>query len=175
MTATENEHQQANPLPPPSAGPPAAPPSEDAPMSDDAVRREAVARLSENLSLSTDLLAWCERTIGVPKGRRTDALFAASRVMNASAHIAKALAELTQVERRRRTIIERIETPRRISNGSISNPVEREIDALTDRLARYMNVVASETFGPTIEQAEKDAAAKKDSAAAEAAATPPAA
>jgi hypothetical protein len=49
----------------------------------------------------------CEQLSGIPEADRVGAVTAAARLMNANAAVAEALAVVAQLERRRRSIIER--------------------------------------------------------------------
>jgi len=162
---------------PPQGGAPraAAPPAADddePPYSDEAMRRHAVGRLADNLDIATGLMEHCEHLAALPKGKRIEPVFAAARLMQSSAHVAKALAHMAQVERRQRTIIERIQPPAVISNGSKSKPVGALIETLSEKMLRYMNVLADEKLTPEIEQAERIARAKENPAAAAESAAP---
>ena len=160
--------------PPPRAAPPPNNHADDeAPYSDEAMRRHAVERLADHLDIATGLMERCEHLAALPKGKRVEPIFAAARLMQADAHVAKALAQMAQVERRQRTIIERVQPPVVVSNGSKSNPVGALIETLSEKMLRYMNVLADEKLTPTINQADESARAKKDLAAtAESAAEP---
>jgi hypothetical protein len=101
---------------PPAAGEsgqpnPAA--STDAPASsrtdDEDFRRYAVARLADHLEVGVSLAQRCEQLAGVANGDRVAPITAAARLMNANARIAEALATMAQLERRRRSIVERIQ------------------------------------------------------------------
>ena len=161
-----------------AAPPRAAPPPDDStdgepPYSDEAMRRHAVERLADHLDIATELMERCEHLAALPKGKRVEPIFAAARLMQADAHVAKALAQMAQVERRQRTIIERIQPSVPVSNDSKSKPVGVLIETLSEKMLRYMNVLVDEKLTPTIIQAERIAAAKENPAAtAEGAATP---
>jgi len=80
-------------------------------QSDEALRRLAVARLAEQLDIGASLAARCEHLAELPKGDRLGAIYAAARLMRANAFVAQSLAIVGQVERRRRSIVERIQPP----------------------------------------------------------------
>ena len=84
---------------------------ETAAMSDEELRRHAVGRLAEQLDIGSSLTERCEHLAALPGGDRLGAIYAAARLMRANAFVAQALANVAQVERRRRSIIERIEPP----------------------------------------------------------------
>jgi hypothetical protein len=89
--------------------------SSDAPASprpdDEDLRRYAVARLADHLEVGVSLAQRCEHLAAIPKGDRIAPVIAAARLMNASAAVAEALGTLALVERRRRSIVERIQPP----------------------------------------------------------------
>jgi hypothetical protein len=79
--------------------------------SDEELRRMAVARLAEHLDIGSSLVTRCEELAQVHRGDRLGPLYAAARLMNANARVALALAQVGQVESRRRSIVERIQPP----------------------------------------------------------------
>ena len=79
--------------------------------SDEELRRLAVARLAEQLDIGASLTARCEHLADLPQGDRLGAIYAAARLMRANAFVAQSLAIVGQVERRRRSIVERIQPP----------------------------------------------------------------
>ena len=89
-------------------------------QSDEELRRLAGARMAEHLDMGVSLVARCEHLAELPKGDRLGAIYAAARLMRANAFIAQALANVAQVERRQRTIVERIQPP---------DPKEAELNA----------------------------------------------
>jgi hypothetical protein len=155
-----------------AAPPPVAADDAEPPYSDEAMRRLAVERLADHLDIATGLMERCEHLAALPKGKRVEPIFAAARLMQANAQVAKALAQMVQVERRQRTIIERIQPPVPVSTDSKSNPVGVLIETLSEKMLRYMNVLADEKLTPTIIEAERIAGAKENLAATESAATP---
>jgi hypothetical protein len=88
--------------------------SEDAPeppRTDDELRRYAAEQLAEHLSIGVDLAARCHNLSLRADTDKVGPIHAASRLMQANARIAEALATVAQVERRRRTISETIQKP----------------------------------------------------------------
>ena len=135
--------------------------------SDEELRRFAVARLADHLEMGVSLVARCEHFAELPKGDRVNPLFAAARLMNANANVARAFAQVAQVERRQRTIIERIQPPapqNADSNSTLENLLERTIRL---KMLGYMAVVASERLDPVLNEALDDDAyaPEKESAA----------
>ena len=127
-------------------------------QSDEALRRLAVARLADHLEMGVSLVARCEHLAELPKGDRVKPLFAAARLMQANANIAKAFAQVAQVGRRQRTIIERVQPPapqNADSNSTLEYQLER---AIRLKMLGYMAVVASERFDPVLNKAFEDAA-----------------
>jgi hypothetical protein len=77
---------------------------------EDELRRFAVERLADHLEIGASLIERCERLAFAQRGDRLGPLYAAARLMQAQARVADALAHVAQVERRRRSITERIQT-----------------------------------------------------------------
>lgn len=80
-------------------------------QTDDQLRRFAAERLADHLQIGVDLAQRCEMLSLKAKGDKLGPLYAAARLMQANARIAEALANVAQVERRRRSIVERIQPP----------------------------------------------------------------
>ena len=78
----------------------------------DDLRRLAVERLADHLEIGASLIERCETLAFAQRGDRLGPLYAAARLMHAQARVADALAHFAQVERRRRSITERIQTVR---------------------------------------------------------------
>ena len=134
---------------------------------DEELRRFAVARLADHLEMGVSLVARCEHFAELPKGDRLNPLFAAARLMNANANVAKAFAQVAQVDRRQRTIIERVQPPaaqNTDSNSTLEYDLERMIRL---KMLGYMAIVVSERFDPVLKEAFDDAehAAEEESAA----------
>ena len=142
--------------------------SEDAlAMSDDELRHHAAARLAEHLDLGSDFLQRCEQLAGLNKGDRLGPIYAAARMMGANARAGLAFAQVAQVERRSRTIVERVQPPVANftdSNSSLENSLQR---GLYLTMLRYMKLVADETLVPAINEASENDAdtPEKESAA----------
>lgn len=103
----------------------AACPADDA---DEALRRLAVLRLAEHLEIGGQLVARCQALADTKRGDRLGPLTAAARLMRANVQVAQTLAHVALVERRRRTIVERIQTsdPQTAElNSQKRNPVEQ--------------------------------------------------
>ena len=77
--------------------------------SSESFRRMAVERLAEHLTVGAALVARCEQLAGVKRGDRLGPMHAAARLMQANAKVADALAHVAQIERRHRSIVERIQ------------------------------------------------------------------
>ncbi|HEY0299844.1 MAG TPA: hypothetical protein VGC36_00810 [Rhizomicrobium sp.] len=95
-------------LDPPAAG--QTPPAENP---DEALRRLAAARLAEYLDIGVGLAARCTELASGKSRDKLGPITAAARLFNANARVAQALALVAQVERRQRTIVERIQPPDR--------------------------------------------------------------
>ena len=135
--------------------------------SDEELRRHAVTRLAEHLDIGSGLAARCEHLADLPTGDRLAPINAAARLMHANASVARAFAQVAQVERRQRTIIEHIQplVPKKAdSNSTLESLLER---AIRLKMLGYMAVRASETFDPVLKEAFDDAdhAAEEESAA----------
>jgi hypothetical protein len=100
-----------NPQAPDAGGQTSAVVPEEEPRSDEELRRLAAERLTEHLEMGASLVARCEHLAELPRGDRLGPLYAAARLMRANAFVAQALANVVQVERRKRSIIERIQPP----------------------------------------------------------------
>lgn len=97
-------------------------------LSDDALRRLAAAQLVQHLDMGTLLVARCQALAQVARGDRLGPLAAAARLMRANAQVAQTLAHVAMVERRQRTIVERIQQPvPRIGELNSKNLSEREV------------------------------------------------
>lgn len=127
-------------------------------MSDEELRRLCAARLAEQLDLGSSLVQRCEHLAALPKGDRAKSLFAAARLIGAGAQAAKAFADVAQVERRRRTIVEHIQPPVTRSNDSNSSLQGKMIDELENKILGYMKLYAEETYDPVLKEAADRAA-----------------
>jgi len=89
--------------------------------SDEELRRFAAAQLADNLEMGGSLIARCEHLAELPKGDRLSPLYAAARLMQGNARVAQAFAEVAQLERRSRRIVERVQpsVPNSIDSNSI--------------------------------------------------------
>ena len=84
----------------------------DGPPSPDEVHRQsAVEELAGYLARGGALLARCEALSKAARGDRLGPLYAAARLMNANAQVARALAHVALVESRRRMIVETVQPP----------------------------------------------------------------
>ena len=116
-----------------------------APQSQDEVHRQsAVEELAGYLAKAGVMLDRCEAMSKVARGDRLGPVYAAARLMNANAQVARALAHVALVESRRRMIIETIQPPAPKNaelNSRFSSPEENdgalvELERRIDRLAR---------------------------------------
>lgn len=78
---------------------------------DERLRQDAVETLAATLADSATLLAGCKAMARAKRGDRLGPIYAAARLMNAHAQVARALALVGLVEHRSRTIVETIQTP----------------------------------------------------------------
>jgi hypothetical protein len=117
--------------------------STPAPQSQDEVHRQsAVEELARFLARGDVMLARCESMSKVARGDRLGPIYAASRLMNANAQVARALAHVALVESRRRMIVETIQPPRPENaelNSRFTFPEEKdnslaELERRIDRL-----------------------------------------
>jgi len=109
---------------------------------DEVHRQSAVEELAGYLARGGAMLARCEAMSNVARGDRLGPVYAAARLMNANAQVARALAHVALVESRRRTIIETIQSPQPKNaelNSRFPSPedeedphaeLERRLDAL---------------------------------------------
>ena len=83
-----------------------------APQSQDEVHRQsAVEELAGYLAKAGVMLDRCEAMSKAARGDRLGPIYAAARLMNANAQVARALAHVALVESRRRMIVETIQSP----------------------------------------------------------------
>ena len=125
--------------------------------SDEELRHFAVARLAEYLDIGAGLVERCEHLAELPAGDRLAPLFAAARLMHANANVARSFAQVAQVERRSRRIIERVQpaVPNlNDSNSTLENELERDL-RLT--MLRYLKLRADETLVRTLNEAAAEA------------------
>ena len=85
--------------------------SKDTPENVPDVRQYAVDKLAAHLDVGVTLAMHCEMLAGKTKGDRLGPVYAAARLMRANAAVAEALATVGGIERRRRSIVERIQSP----------------------------------------------------------------
>jgi hypothetical protein len=78
---------------------------------DEAHRQSAVEALAQHLARGGALLARCETLAEAKRGDRLGPIYAAARLLNADAQVARALAHVGLVERRSRTIVETLQAP----------------------------------------------------------------
>lgn len=166
MVATNTE-QQTQPKPPPGAKgasgnkkPPGNPPDSPPPSWNDVVRQGTVLRLMEHLNVGVQLAADISKDPAFSADDRLQAVFAAARMINANAHLGKTIGYLAQVEQRRRTVVQHLDPPGawNDSNSILEVSLQRE---LTQKMLRYMKVLADETFDPAIAEAAQEKAAQK--------------
>ena len=120
-----------------------------APQSQDEVHRQsAVEELAGYLTKAGAMLDRCEAMSKAARGDRLGPVYAAARLMNANAQVARALAHVALVESRRRTIIETIQ-PLQPKNAELNSRfpspqegedaragLERRLDALLEGARR---------------------------------------
>ena len=87
--------------------------------SNDALRRAAAQHLADDLEIGSSLIARCEEFALKSRSEKLAPMYAAARLMSASAKLADSLSTMALVERRRRSIVERIEP---------INPKQRELN-----------------------------------------------
>jgi len=120
-----------------------------APQSQDEIHRQSAAsELAAYLASARTMLARCEAMSKAVRGDRLGPIYAAARLMNANAQVARALAHVALVESRRRTIVETIQSPQPRNtqlNSRFPSPgdedealasLERRIDALAEAARR---------------------------------------
>ena len=161
---------EANPAPQsriPAQETPTHTPEDDEPPDDDTQRRRVADRLSVQLDLGVDLASVCELLAGpANKKGRIEAVYAAARLAQANAQLGRSIAHLLQVERRQKTIVERIQQPTPFFGHSNFSEQDALIDAMNTKILRYLKVMADETLDPALEEAEDDAAAQANPAPA---------
>jgi hypothetical protein len=174
MTATKNEPQlEPEPVVITKTKRPKPPPPQEMPMEgsaanwNESVRRVVALRLMEHLDDGVELASQiCNDPFLRCSDDRINAAFSVVRMINANAQLGRAIANFTQIEQRRRLIVERVEAPSPVLNDSISIQDVQLARDMTNKMFRYMKVIADETFDPAIKEA--DEAAKTEEAAAKA-------
>jgi hypothetical protein len=96
---------------------------------DEVLRRTAAEQLAQQLARGDELVARCaELSAAGEAGDQIGSLNAAARLILANARIAQALAQVARVERRSRSVTERVLPPRLIELNS-KTPKERRAEA----------------------------------------------
>lgn len=103
---------------------------------DDALRRFAAEQLAQHLETGASLVERCEALALTSRGDRLGPLNAAARLMHANAHVAQTLAHVALVERRSRSIIERIQPPDP-KIAELNSKMQDEETAIRSRLKFY--------------------------------------
>jgi hypothetical protein len=106
---------------------------------DEALRRLAAERLADHLEIGISLAGHCEMLAGKTKGDRLGPVYAAARLMRANAAVAEALANVAQIERRRRSIVERVQTPDP-KKAELNSRLQEEKSAAEERLKLLKHV-----------------------------------
>jgi hypothetical protein len=118
-----------------------------APQSQDEIHRQsAVEALAQHLARGGALLARCETLAEAKRGDRLGPIYAAARLLNADAQVARALAHVGLVERRSRTIVETIQAPG-AQNSELNSRFAADDDAraeLERRLDRALQIKRAE-------------------------------
>ncbi|HUO98712.1 MAG TPA: hypothetical protein VMU01_08580 [Rhizomicrobium sp.] len=114
------------------------------PSRDEGYRQITVEDLALALTRSDALLAHCEALARAAYGDPLGPVHAAARLMNAKAQVAKALAQVAQVERRSRTIVETIQMPDPENaglNATFASPQQRKKirDVLERALLQFLD------------------------------------
>ena len=121
--------------------------------SDEELRRLVAARLAEQVDIGSSLIARCEHLASLPKGNRVAPLHAAARLVQADARAAQAFAQVSQLERRSRRIVERVQ-PVTPQNADLNSSFEaRTLDEIGNLMIRYMKLYADETLGAALRDA----------------------
>jgi hypothetical protein len=115
-----------------------------APLSQDEVHRQSAAHeLAGYLQRGGAMLARCEALSKAARGDRLGPVYAAARLMNANAQVARALAHVALVESRRRTIIETVQPPAPKNTELNSRfPSPQDEDATLAELERRIDALA---------------------------------
>jgi len=139
------------------------------PRTDDELRRYAAEQLAEHLTIGVDLAARCQNLSLRAESDKVGPINAAARLMQANARIAEALATFAQIERRRRTITERIQPPDKKKDelNSTFDPIKRAQANLRkaetgEKLYRRINDMCNETIRARMgDPASRDIVAEK--------------
>ncbi len=126
--------------------------------SDEELRHFVAARMAEQVDIGCSLTERCEHLAELPEGDRLGAINGAARMMRANAFAAQAFAKVARVERRQKTIVERIQPPvfkTADLNSSFESELERDLRL---KMLRYMKLLADETFDPALKETQGAAA-----------------
>ena len=133
---------------------------------DEVLRRHAGKRLAEYLDVGIGLATECQRLASAKSRDHLGPITAAARLFNSNARVAQALASVALVERRQRTIIERIQPPKpdKAELNSQNERKERPEEIRKRLESRIMNIVAriQSDSGPSNPHAEAHAQMVKD-------------
>lgn len=89
--------------------------------------------------MAKPFLAECRKQARDPDNRdQLQPLSAAARLMNSTARVAQALGPMALVERRQRTIVERIQPPKPELNSKIEAPPEESRSDKRERINRHL-------------------------------------
>jgi hypothetical protein len=124
---------------------------------DEVLRRLAAERLADHLEIGISLAGHCEMLAGKTKGDRLGPVYAAARLMQANAAVAEALVNVAQIERRRRSIVERIQ-PLEPKKADLNSHFQEKKSTAEERLKLVKNVealLAQMARSRTIDEGEK--------------------
>lgn len=163
------------------------------PLTEDEKRQQSADRLLSQLDVVTDLTRHCQHMASIPANDRIAPVYAAARLMTATALVAKALGTLTHTETRHRQIIEQAEplaAQKPYSNAKLDTPAPPEatdlskqagaaldsvlFDTLQRKMLLYMNLLAAETFDKDLKKAYPELYETPGEATAQAPAAAPA-
>lgn len=119
-----------------------------------AVTWQMAALLDDGVGLARRM---CSDPVFSGPDERVTATLTAARIINANASLGRALATLTQVEQRRRTLIEHVE-PSKPWNDSNSIEEGKIIRELQFKMWRYLKMLTDESLTPELKDADDRAA-----------------
>jgi hypothetical protein len=109
------------------------------------VREFAVDKLAEHLAVGVSLAQLCEDLANKTNGDRLGPIYAAARIMRANAAVAEVLATVGGIERRRRSIVERVPAPKSNPNpdsGELNSGLQKIKSPVGERMERFRQLNA---------------------------------
>ncbi len=100
------------------------------------IRQCAADKLAEHLAVGVSLAQLCEGLANKVKVDRLGPIYAAARVMRANASVAEVPATVAGIERRRRSIVDRVQAPKP-EPGELNSGLEKIKSPAGERMERF--------------------------------------